>query len=749
MKEGSMDNNNQGNKENIEISNNVKAKSDINVKKIANRYEVLNNKELEGDMFMDEAYSDEEVEEIIVIEKDVSMAEVTSGEKLVTTKDNNRYQAAVAFLDLAKAVPGAGNSQRLEQWERSSWNHGSNADRSRGKGYMIRICILILCTECVLYWFSPSSSGLYIMHIFGTASCLSIYHHTRYFHRHIGNAHIADYDPIGESAGPVMRLYSQGFIGSPRELVTTAGSRGHRTTPVGTGPDVTGPYGASGRVLKLREHTYHYGDERSETRAMRDTSELSARGPCFADFIFCAGVSIWCDERECYIVIMMRRCLMVSYLLAADQYSYVFIYYWSVLMSLIRVTIKIERDHLEDIHRDRDIQERSIQTMSDYTGEILSRDIQMETAFHGEQRLMLMFYFNLVYLVSLQALDMDLGLDRMGIGFGFVFRSIVMSVFITDTRYYHCHTGTAHTADYDPIGESARLKSKGAGPDGTGPYGASGCVSFIREPTCHLGDEWSDTRGLSDHSEQSEILPDYDPTGESARTVMRLFSQGFIGSPKELVTTAGSQGHRATPVGTGPDGTGPHGASGCVSFIREPMCHLGDEWSDTRGLSDHSEQSASGYYTYFVACAGDSIWCGERECYIVIMMRRCLMVSYLLANDQYSYVFAYYRCVLMSLLRVTIKIERYHLEDIHRDRDMQERSIQIMPDYTEEILSRDIQMETAFHGEQRLMLMFYFRTLCLVFDCIILFQTLYTWFHSRPWTWIWAWIGWDFSDFTH
>ncbi|KAL4569291.1 hypothetical protein LXL04_024927 [Taraxacum kok-saghyz] len=98
---------------------------------------------------------------------------------------------------------------------------------------------------------------------------------------------------------------------------------------------------------------------------------------------------------------------------------------------------------------------------------------------------------------------------------------------------------------------------------------------------------------------------------------------------------------------------------------------------------------------------------------------------------------------------VTIKIETDHLKDIHRDRDMKERSIQIMSDYTGEILSRHFQMETAIHGKQRLMLMFYSSTLYLGFYCIILFQTLYTWFHSRPWTWIWAWIGWDFSHFTH
>ncbi|KAL4556611.1 hypothetical protein LXL04_039269 [Taraxacum kok-saghyz] len=225
-----------------------------------------------------------------------------------------------------------------------------------GSEYMIRICILIFCTECVFYWFSSSSRGLYILHIIGTASCLSISQNTRYFYRHTGTAHIADYDPIGESARLVMRLYSQGFTRCPRELVTTASSRGHRITPVGTGPDVTGPYRASGRVLKLCEHTYHFGDERSETRAMRDTTD--------------------------------------------DQYCYAFAYYLSVLMSLLRVTIKIERDHLEDIHRDRDMQERSIQIMSDYTGEILSRNIQMETALHGEQRLMLMFYSSTLYLPS-------------------------------------------------------------------------------------------------------------------------------------------------------------------------------------------------------------------------------------------------------------------------------------------------------------------------------------------------------------
>ncbi|KAL4562862.1 hypothetical protein LXL04_026893 [Taraxacum kok-saghyz] len=43
-----------------------------------------------------------------------------------------------------------------------------------------------------------------------------------------------------------------------------------------------------------------------------------------------------------------------------------------VLMSLLRVTIKTERDHLEDIHRDRDMQERNIQFMSDYTGPSIS-----------------------------------------------------------------------------------------------------------------------------------------------------------------------------------------------------------------------------------------------------------------------------------------------------------------------------------------------------------------------------------------
>ena len=84
--EGNVGNKKQENEDNIEKRNTVKAKSDINVKKIANRYEVLNNKELEGDMFMDEAFSDEDVDEVIEMETEILKNNVTPGAEKLSTK---------------------------------------------------------------------------------------------------------------------------------------------------------------------------------------------------------------------------------------------------------------------------------------------------------------------------------------------------------------------------------------------------------------------------------------------------------------------------------------------------------------------------------------------------------------------------------------------------------------------------------------------------------------------------------------
>ncbi|KAL4556625.1 hypothetical protein LXL04_039283 [Taraxacum kok-saghyz] len=213
---------------------------------------------------------------------------------------------------------------------------------------------LIICFECVICWYSSSSSVFLYSLSFDTACWHSIICYTIYAHMHTGTAHFADHDPIGESAGPMRRLYSRGFIGSPRELVTTAVSRGHRTTPVGIGPDVTGPYGVSGCAPLIREFISYSGDERSDIRALRGSGELCDR-----------GVTLWCDVRECYIFIEQRWRLMVVILLAADQYYHMFAYNWSVLMSLLWTTIKIVRDYLEDIYRDRDTQETIDQIISE------------------------------------------------------------------------------------------------------------------------------------------------------------------------------------------------------------------------------------------------------------------------------------------------------------------------------------------------------------------------------------------------
>ncbi|KAL4562425.1 hypothetical protein LXL04_034628 [Taraxacum kok-saghyz] len=107
-------------------------------------------------------------------------------------------------------------------------------------GYRIRICIQIICSECVLSWIFSASSVFCYLHKFGTACWHNISCITRYNHMHTHTAHQLDDDPICESARPKMRLYSHGFLGSPRELVSTAGSRGHRVTPAGTDLDVTG-----------------------------------------------------------------------------------------------------------------------------------------------------------------------------------------------------------------------------------------------------------------------------------------------------------------------------------------------------------------------------------------------------------------------------------------------------------------------------------------------------------------------------
>ncbi|KAL4564482.1 hypothetical protein LXL04_028546 [Taraxacum kok-saghyz] len=230
--------------------------------------------------------------------------------------------------------------------------------------------------------FAPENSSKAIKKMMlkmkSAASYLSFIWYTIYHLQHMCTAQYADYDLIGESARPEMRLFSQGFLGRPRELVTTAGSRGHRVTPTGTDPDVTGSYGASGREPFFREPISHLGDEWSNTRGTSGTGEQSDRGPCFADFVYCAGVTLWCDARECYIFIEQRWCLMMVILLAVDLYYHEFAYYWSVQMSLLWTTIKIVKDYLEDIHIDRDMQEMTVQTISDYSGDTYREDDRMD-----------------------------------------------------------------------------------------------------------------------------------------------------------------------------------------------------------------------------------------------------------------------------------------------------------------------------------------------------------------------------------
>ena len=74
--------------------------------------------------------------------------------------------------------------------------------------FSIWTCIQIICSVCVFCWFFSVSHVFYYSHIFDTACWHCILCITIYWHMHTGTAHFADHDPIGESAGPVMRLYS-------------------------------------------------------------------------------------------------------------------------------------------------------------------------------------------------------------------------------------------------------------------------------------------------------------------------------------------------------------------------------------------------------------------------------------------------------------------------------------------------------------------------------------------------------------
>ena len=97
-------------------------------------------------------------------------------------------------------------------------------------------------------------------------------------------------------------------------------------------------------------------------------------------------------------------------------------------------------------------------------------------------------------------------------------------------------------------------------------------------------------------------------------------------------------------------------------------------------------------------------------------------------------------------------------------RDFYQTEIETMRDccHTERVLMRDrcqIElellidcMEDFYSAREHLEIVgfcfgFMFSDLCLV--DLSMFLTMYVWFHSRPWTWIWAWIGWILADFTH
>ncbi|KAL4566957.1 hypothetical protein LXL04_022527 [Taraxacum kok-saghyz] len=368
----------QENKENVDVRKNVNVKKEKMVKTIANRFEILNNKELVlDDMVIGEDESDDDVDEYIEMETEKELEEETP----VFYKGIEGLTVHIVINGLFVLSTGSILGSRVVGFYAFFLKKQSGFDGCHNffsyifsvAVFLIWTCVQIFCSECVIRWCLSVSSVFIYSHTFDTACWHCIFCCTIYWHMHTDTAHFADHDPTGESARLVMRLYSQGFT----ELVTIAGSRGHRTTPVGTGPDATGPYGASGRVLILREHIYHYGDERRDTRGLRGYGEQCVSRP-FADFIFCAGDSLRCDFRDCYIFIEQRWCLMAVILLAADQYCHVFAYYWSVLMSLLWTTIKIVRDYLEDIYRDRDIQETIDQIISDYTGDTFREEDLME-----------------------------------------------------------------------------------------------------------------------------------------------------------------------------------------------------------------------------------------------------------------------------------------------------------------------------------------------------------------------------------
>ena len=241
------------------------------------------------------------------------------------------------------------------------------------------------------------------------------------------------------------------------------------------------------------------------------------------------------------------------------------------------------------------------------------------------------------------------------------------------------------------------------------------------------------------------LFADYDLIGELARLGLRPDGQGYPGSPKELVTTVGSQGHRITPVGVGPGVTGLYGASARVSFVREPISHLGDERSDTRGQRDHSEHSDSGPFSYSVFCAGDYLWC-IYVMYLMMMrpVHRCYIQMFLMFYDddddtaELILIFGHLRCTGVMVLED---------DDLRFYYTFMSWSwkwcISVMTTRDADLAIRDAAEEVHRDGDLFLYtLLRGFMCREMFLDYICLFTTSYSWIHSRPWTWIWAWIGW-------
>ena len=217
--------------------------------------------------------------------------------------------------------------------------------------------------------------------------------------------------------------------------------------------------------------------------------------------------------------------------------------------------------------------------------------------------------------------------------------------------------------------------------------------------------------------------------------------------------TAGSEGHRATPLGTGPDGTGPYGASGCALLLREFISHPGDERSETRALRGSGELSNRGPFSDCVDCAGSSslvIFQDDRVRHILTMMIWILITHIMTESMELMRVYSQIEQTASDFIRTELEMMRDHCHiDMESMRDCCQIEMVLMRDYSQIDLELLRDCMADYHRASVHLEIHSERVLCNVFtfsDCAVIVQTGYHWYRLASWTWIWAWIGWAQSD---